>query len=301
MQPHHANQTPPAKASPVNRPTLISRGKMSHYLGKLLIFLAAALGLVVMLWPLAWTFMTSLKQPAEVHRFPITWFPDNWLYFQNYIELFTKYPMPRWLLNSTILTAISVVSSLFFSAISGYAFAKLRFRGKEFLFVSVIALLMMPPEITLVPLYLIFNWAGLVNTYPGIIGSNWMSVVGVFIMRQFMETIPNDYIDAARIDGANEFQVFAQVALPLTVPGFVTLAVLKTILSWNDFLWPLVMATRTEMMPITVGIQIFSTAFYVEYTLVTAGAVISMLPLILMFLFLQRWVMQSMMLVGIKG
>jgi len=290
--------SPPSKITFLRR---LGWGSRSNRLGRLLMFLAATLGLVVMLWPLTWTLLTSLKQPLEVHRFPITWLPDNWLYFDNYIALFTDYPITRWLLNSTIITVVSVLSSLFFSSLSGYAFAKLRFRGKEFLFYSVIALLMMPPEITLVPLYLIFNKAGLVNTYAGIIGSNWMSVVGVFIMRQFMETIPDDYIDAARIDGANEFQVFIRVALPLTVPGFVTLAVLKTILSWNDFLWPLVMATSNEMMPVTVGIQIFSTAFYVDYTLVTAGAVISMLPLILVFLFLQRWVMQSMILVGVKG
>lgn len=266
-----------------------------------IILVLALIGLVIMLWPLAWTLLTSLKRPEEVHRFPITWFPDSWFYFDNYKELFSSYPIHRWLINSGIITTISVLSSLAFSSLTGYAFAKLQFRGKELLFLSVIALLMMPPEITVVPLYLMFNKAGLVNTYPGIIGSNWMSVLGVFIMRQFMETIPNDYIDAARIDGANEFQIFWMVALPLTVPGFVTLAVLKTILSWNDFLWPLVMASEQSMMPITVGIQIFSTAFYVEYTLVTAGAILSMTPLILMFLFLQRWVMQSMVMSGVKG
>lgn len=265
------------------------------------IFIAALLGVVIMIWPLVWTVLTSLKHPQEVNRIPMTWLPDNWFYFENYKELFSAYPMTRWLLNSTIVSTTSVISSLFFCSLSGYAFAKLNFWGKEFIFMSVLALLMMPPEITVVPLYLIFNSVGLTNTYPGIIGSNWMSVLGTFIMRQFMETIPDDYIDAARLDGAGEFKIFYQVALPLTLPGFVTLAVLKTILSWNDFLWPLVMATEEAMMTITVGIQVFSTAFYVEYTLVCAGAIISMLPLVIMFLFLQRWVMQSMVMAGVKG
>lgn len=268
---------------------------------RILIFIAATSGVVMMLWPLVWTVFTSLKHPQEVHRVPITWFPDNWLYFENYKQLFSEYPMVRWLINSTIVSSTSTISSLFFCSLAGYAFAKLRFWGKEFIFMSVLALLMMPPEITVVPLYLMFNAAGLTNTYPGIIGSNWMSVIGTFIMRQFMETIPNDYIDAARLDGASEFKIFAKVALPLTAPGFVTLAVLKTILAWNDFLWPLVMATSEDMMTITVGIQVFSTAFYVEYTLVCAGAIISMLPLVIMFLFLQRWVMQSMVMTGVKG
>lgn len=268
---------------------------------KTVIFIAATVGVVIMIWPLVWTALTSLKHPQEVHRIPMTWLPDNWFYFENYKQLFIEYPMVRWLLNSTIVSVISVLSSLFFCSLSGYAFAKLKFWGKELIFMSVLALLMMPPEITVVPRYLMFNSVGLTNTYPGIIGSNWMSVLGTFIMRQFMETIPDDYINAARLDGAGEFKIFYQVALPLTLPGFVTLAVLKTILSWNDFLWPLVMATEEAMMTITVGIQVFSTAFYVEYTLVCAGAIISMLPLVIMFLFLQRWVMQSMVMAGVKG
>lgn len=268
---------------------------------KALLFLAVTVGLIMMLWPLIWTLLTAMKHPEEVHRIPMTWLPDEWFYFDNFKHLFDEYPMGRWLLNSTIVTTLSLISSLFFASLAGYAFAKLRFWGKEVLFFSVIALLMMPPEITVVPLYLMFNAAGLTNTYPGIIGSNWMTVIGVFIMRQFMETIPNDYIDAARVDGAREFTIFARVALPLTIPGFVTLAILKTILAWNDFLWPLVMTTSQDMMTITVGIQVFSTAFYVEHTLVAAGAIISMLPLLIMFLFLQRWVMQSMILIGVKG
>jgi len=281
--------------------SLWSNYRLAEQIRRTLIFLAATLGFVVMIWPIAWTILTSLKHPQEVHRFPMTWLPDNWLYFENYRILFTEYPIWRWLLNSIIVTSLSLASTLFFCSLAGYAFAKLRFWGKELLFVSVIALLMMPPEITLVPLYLMFNWAGLVNTYPGIIGSNWLSVVGVFIMRQFMESIPNDYVDAARIDGASEFQIYLRVALPLTIPGFVTLAVIKTILAWNDFLWPLVVATKQEMMTMTVALQVFNTSFYIEYTLITAGALISMLPLITMFLILQRWVMQGMVMAGLKG
>lgn len=284
------------------RQTLAWRGyRLSEKIRRALLFLAAVVGFIVMSWPLVWTVLTSLKHPQEVHRFPMTWLPDNWFYLENYRILFTEYPILRWLLNSVIVTGVSLASTLFFCSLAGYAFAKLRFWGKEILFISVIALLMMPPEITLVPLYLLFNSAGLVNTYPGIIGSNWLSVIGVFIMRQFMESIPNDYIDAARIDGANEFQIFLKVALPLTISGFVTLAVLKTILAWNDFLWPLVVTTTQDMFTMTVGLQVFNTSFYIEYTLITAGALISMLPLIIMFLLLQRWVMQGMVMTGLKG
>ncbi len=269
--------------------------------GKAIIFCLALVWMVVMAWPIVWAVLTSLKDPQEIHRFPITWLPDHWTNFSNYRTLINEYPMGRWLLNSAIVTAMSLSSTLFFCSLAGYAFAKLRFVGKEFLFISVIALIMMPPEITIVPLYLMFSKWGLVNTYAGIVGPNWLSVIGVFIMRQFMTSIPMDYIDSARVDGAGEFRIFFQIALPMTVPGFVTLAILKSILTWNDFLWPLVMASETKMMTSTVGIQTFSTAFYIEYTLIATAAVITIIPLITMFLLLQRWVMQSMVMSGLKG
>ena len=142
---------------------------------------------------------------------------------------------------------------------------------------------------------------GLTNTYAGIVGPNWLSVVGVFLMRQFMESIPQDYIDAARIDGASEFKIFYMIALPMTISGFITLAILKSILTWNDFLWPLVMASDSKMMTINVGIQSFSTAFYIDYTLINTGAIISIIPLIILYSILQKKVINSMTMSGLKG
>lgn len=265
------------------------------------LFLLAIFGTLLMTWPIIWTVFTALKTPAEVLRMPPTLTPDNWLYFDNFTELFASFPIGRWLLNTFIVTSLSLVSTLTLCSMAGYAFAKLHFPGKEILFISVIALLMMPPEITLIPLYLMFSNAGLINTYPGIVGPNWLSVIGVFIMRQFMESIPGDYIDAARIDGASEFRIFYVVALPLTLPGFATLAVLKTLLTWNDFLWPLVSATEADMMTLTVGLQSLNTSLYVKYTLLSAGVVVSMIPLLIMFIFLQRWVIQGIAYTGVKG
>jgi multiple sugar transport system permease protein len=291
----------PLTESAQTRAKPATREQQRFNLWRTALFLLAIVGMLLMVWPVVWTVLTSLKLPSEILRTPLTLAPDNWLYTGNFTELFSRYPVWRWLLNSLIVTSLSLVSTLSLCSLAGYAFAKLHFRGKEVLFVSVIALLMMPPEVTLIPLYLMFSDVGLINTYAGIVGPNWLSVIGVFVMRQFMEAIPTDYIDAARIDGAGEFRIFYTVALPLTLPGFATLAVLKTLLTWNDFLWPLVAATQPDMMTLTVGLQSLNTSLYVEYTLLSAGVVVSMIPLFLMFVFLQRWVMQSVVYSGLKG
>lgn len=275
--------------------------KNFNFYYKLLVFLISLLGLFLIIWPILWSFLTTFKEPLEAQRIPITWLPDNFLYFENYKIIFNDYPILRWLGNSLIITSLSLISTLFFCSLSGYAFAKLDFRFKEFLFISVLALIMIPPEITVVPLYLIFSKLGLTNTYAGIVGPNWLSVVGVFLMRQFMESIPQDYIDAARIDGASEFKIFYMIALPMTISGFITLAILKSILTWNDFLWPLVMASDSKMMTINVGIQSFSTAFYIDYTLINTGAIISIIPLIILYSILQKKVINSMTMSGLKG
>jgi multiple sugar transport system permease protein len=269
--------------------------------GKAVFFALLLLGAVVMAFPFVWMVLTSLKQPQEVHRWPITWFPDNWLYFDNYVSIMSGRLFGRFLLNSTVVTFGAVLCSLFFSALSGYAFAKLRFPGKEICFVAVLAVFMMPFEVTMLPLYLLFSDIGLTNNYVGIMAPDMISAFGVFIMRQFMEGIPSDYIEAARIDGAGELRIFASIALPITVPALITLAVIKTMWVWNGFLWPLIIAQDEAMMTIPVGLSAFAGAYYTEYTLITAAAFVSVLPLLVLFVLLQRFVQEGVVLTGLKG
>ncbi|MHB9091495.1 MAG: carbohydrate ABC transporter permease, partial [Chloroflexota bacterium] len=265
------------------------------------VFILLLLGAAVMAFPFIWMVLTSLKQPEEVHRWPMTWFPDNWLYFDNYVSIISGRLFGRFLLNSTIVTFGAVLSSLFFSALSGYAFAKLRFPGKEICFVAVLAVFMMPFEVTMLPLYLLFSDLSLTNTYLGIMAPDMISAFGVFIMRQFMAGIPGDYIEAARIDGAGELRIFAAIALPITVPALLTLAVIKTMWVWNGFLWPLIIAQDEAMMTIPVGLSAFAGAYYTEYTLITAAAFVSVLPLLVLFVLLQRFVQEGVVLTGLKG
>jgi len=263
--------------------------------------LILAAGAIFMVMPFVWMVVTGQKDLPEVSRVPITWFPDNWLNWNNYRVLITKWPALRWMLNSMIVSTVSITTSIFFCTLAGYAFAKLRFRGRDICFAIVLAVLMIPFEVTFLPLFVMLSRVGLVNTYAGIIFPNFMSAIGVFIMRQFMQTIPNDYIDAARIDGANEIQIVARLIAPLAGPAIMTLAVLKFIISWNSFLWPLVMATSKNMMTMPVGMQSIINQFIIEYGLLAAGATLMVLPPLILFLVAQRWVISGMVMSGLKG
>jgi multiple sugar transport system permease protein len=196
---------------------------------------------------------------------------------------------------------LSIGSSIVFCSMSGYALAKLRFRGRTLCFLGVLSMLMMPFELTFLPLFLMFSKAGLVNTLLGIAGPNLMSAVGVFIIRQFMQTIPNEYLDAARIDGASEYRIFAAIAVPMARPAIATLAVLKFTMTWNALLWPMVIAQDDAMMTLTVGMQKFITFYATDYGLLTSSATLSVLPLVLLFILGQRWVVSSTLMSGLKG
>jgi len=265
------------------------------------VFVVVALGAIFMAMPFVWMVVTAQKDLPEISRVPITWLPDNLLNWNNYRVLLTKFPAMRWLLNSIIVSTVSITSSIFFCALAGYAFAKLHFRGRELCFAIVLAVLMIPFEVTFLPLFVMLSRVGLVNTYVGIIFPNFMSAIGVFIMRQFMQTIPNDYIDAARIDGASEIQIVGRVVAPLAGPAIVTVAVLKFIISWNSFLWPLVMASNKTMMTMPVGMQSLVNQFIIDYGLLAAGATLMVLPPLILFLAAQRWVISGMVMTGLKG
>ncbi|MCX6028381.1 MAG: carbohydrate ABC transporter permease [Chloroflexi bacterium] len=260
-----------------------------------------ALGAIFMAMPFVWMVVTAQKNLPEISRVPITWPPDNWLNWNNYRLLLTKFPALRWMLNSIIVSTMSITTSIFFCALAGYAFAKLRFRGREVCFAIVLAVLMIPFEVTFLPLFVMLSRVGLVNTYVGLIFPNFMSAIGVFIMRQFMQTIPNDYIDAARIDGASEIQIVARVVAPLAGPAIVTVAVLKFIISWNAFLWPLVMANNKYMMTMPVGMQSLVDIVIINYALLAAAATLMVLPPLILFLVAQRWVISGMVMSGLKG
>jgi len=263
--------------------------------------LAVACGAIMVFFPFFWMAVTSLKTAPEIQRVPLQIAPDNWLNFANYAEVFKREPFLRYLLNSTIVASIAAVSSVVVSSLAGFGFAKYRFPGRDVFFLAIIGILMVPFQSVVVPLYLWMNELGLLDTYAGIVAPDLVSVFGVFLMRQAIEMIPNDYIDAARIDGASELRIFFLVILPSVKPAIATLLIIKFLWSWNEFFWPMVVISSPQMKVVTMGLIGFTNQYFIEYNLLTAAAVISLLPILVIFITLQRWVVQAVVMSGLKG
>ena len=266
-----------------------------------LVTLAVACGAIIVFFPFFWMAVTSLKTAPEIQRVPLQVAPDNWLNFANYFEVFRREPFFRYLLNSAIVATVSAVSSVVVSSLAGFGFAKYRFPGRDVFFLAIVGILMVPFQSVVVPLYVWMNDLGLIDTYAGIVLPDLVSVFGVFLMRQAIEMIPNDYIDAARIDGASDLRIFFSVVLPSVKPAIATLLIIKFMWSWNEFFWPMVVTTSQHMRVVTIGVMSFTNMYYIDYNLLTAAAVISILPILVIFVTLQRWVVQAVVMSGMKG
>jgi ABC-type glycerol-3-phosphate transport system permease component len=272
-----------------------------HAAGRWLAVTLVAAGALVVFFPFFWMAVTSLKTAPEIQRLPLQILPDRWLNLDNYRQVFQRQPFGRFLLNSALVASVSAVSSLVFSALAGYGFAKFRFPGHSVLFFAVIGILMVPFQSVVVPLYLWTNRLGLLDSYLGILAPDLVSVFGVFLMRQAIEVVPGDYLDAARIDGCGEFGIFWRVILPTVKPALATLVIIKFMWTWNEFFWPLVVVNSEAMKVVTMGLMSFSNIYFIEYNLLTAAAVLSILPILVIFLTLQRWIVRGVVLSGLKG
>ena len=265
------------------------------------ILLAVACGAITVFFPFFWMAVTSLKTAPEIQRVPLTIAPDNWLNFGNYVEVFKREPFLRYLVNSAIVASVAAVSSVVVSSLAGFGFAKYRFPGRDVFFLAIVGILMVPFQSVVVPLYVWMNEFGLLDSYAGIVLPDLVSVFGIFLMRQAIEMIPNDYIDAARIDGASDLKIFFSVILPSVKPAIATLLIIKFMWSWNEFFWPMVATTSPQMKVVTIGLMSFTNMYYIDYNLLTAAAVLSILPILVIFITLQRWVVQAVVMSGLKG
>ncbi len=267
-------------------------------------WLVAALvsaGALCVFFPLFWMVVTSLKTVPEIQRVPLQIAPDHWKNLANYREVFQRQPFGRFLLNSALVASVSAVSSLVVSSLAGYGFAKFRFPGREVFFFAIVGILMVPFQSVVVPLYLWVNAFNLLDTYLGILAPDLVSVFGVFLMRQAIEVVPSDYIDAARIDGSSELGIFWRVILPSVTPALATLLIVKFMWTWNELFWPLVVVNSPTMKVVTLGLVSFTNMYFIEYNLVTAAAVLSVLPILTIFLVCQRWVVRAVVMSGLKG
>jgi multiple sugar transport system permease protein len=251
-------------------------------------YLILAIAALVALVPFLYVISTSFKETRSLFSYPPKWIPDDPTVV-NYRKLIGEHPFERWLFNSFLVASVVTVVKVIIDSMAGYAFAKMRFSGRDRLFMLVLMTLMIPFSATLIPLYIIVREMHLTNSYWGLILPPLASPIGIFMMRQFIETLPGDLENAARLDGCSEFQIYLRVILPLVKPGLVVLGVFTFMNQWTSYLWPLVVNTKPEMMTLTVGIQSLRSLFTVDWGILSAGAVLSMLPLVLVFVFLQRY------------
>lgn len=255
---------------------------------------------VLMLLPFAWMLSASLKLNRDVFAFPIVWLPPHprW---QNYVDIWTKIPLALFVYNTSKLTIIVTVLQLFTSSFAAYAFAKLHFPYKNLLFLGYIATIAMPWQVYMVPQFLLMREFGLNNTHLALICLQAFNAFGVFLMRQFYMSIPDELCEAARIDGMNEYQIWAKIMLPLSKPALSTLTIFTFVNTWNDFLGPMIYLTRTELKTIQIGLRMFISQYSAEYGLIMAASVVAIIPVLVVFLALQRFFVEGVANSGLKG
>jgi multiple sugar transport system permease protein len=251
-------------------------------------------------FPLFWMVSASFMPRGEAAMFPPRLLPSTPT-LEHYRELFTRLNIGRAFLNSAIVATLSTLISLLFNSMAGYAFAKLRFARREQLFGVMLALLVLPAQVGMLPLFLMLKQMGLVNTYWGVVIPMMASVFGIFLIRQFMLAIPNELLEAARVDGASEWTIYSRIVLPLSIPVLVTLAIFTFMASWNDFMWPLIVLTDNDRYTLPVSIANLVGEHVQDLELMMASSVLTVLPVLLLFLFLQRYYVEGIMMGSVKG
>jgi len=259
------------------------------------------LGLVFLL-PFLWMVSTSLKPEADVFKYPIEWIPTNWRAIENYKEVWLgQYPLYLYYWNSIKVTLATTFVSVLFSSMAAYAFAKIEFKGSNIAFMIVLATYMIPNQAILVPQFIIFRELQLFDTHLGLVVLNCFSVLGTFLLRQFFMGINKEYVEAAKIDGAGHFRIFAVVAIPLVRPAIATYGILRFIWTWNDYQNPLIFLRSENLLTLQVGIRKFADAYGEFYSLIMAGSVIAIVPLLIIFIIGQKHVIEGLSLGGVKG
>ena len=263
------------------------------------VWLAVALGALIMAFPLYWMFVTTIVPREEAYSRELHLIPQT-IVFDNYINGWTSNPWPRWYGNTLIIVGTSVFGLTIFSLLAGFAFAKYEFRGRNALFLLILSTLMIPLQVLLIPRFLLLAKLGWVNTYWGVIGPHMADPFGLFFARQFMLDLPDELLEAARLDGAGELTIFGKVVLPLTRPAIAVLVILGFAGRWNAFAWPLVALPRKEMFTVQLGINFMKGEYSIDYPALIAMVVVSLIPIVIVFLSFQKYFVQGIARTGIK-
>ena len=277
------------------------RSRRFSFAGRWWVYVLLTLGLCITVVPFVWMLLGSLKTQSELTQVPPTWLPADPT-FDNYSRMWNRLAFPRFFLNSAVIASAITVANLVFTSMVGYALAKLRFAGRDQLFLLVMGTLLVPTSVTMVPLFVLIAKLGLLDTYWAVILPSAAAPVGVFLMRQFMLSIPDDLIEAGRVDGASEWFIFWRIVMPLSVPALAANAIITFLPAWNALLWPLIVLQSQDKYTLPVALAIFAKGqFQADYGLLMAGSVVLVLPVIGLFLLLQKRFTQSVAMTGIKG
>ncbi len=257
-------------------------------------------GAIVMVIPFIWMLSTSFKAPGQTFVYPPQWIPNPFVW-QNYPDMWAALPFNWFVVNSLKIATLATIGQLISCSMGAFAFSVLRFRGRDTLFLILLATLMIPRQVTLIPNFILFSKIGWVGTHlPLWVPAFWGGAFGTFLLRQFYLTIPLDLAESARIDGANLFQIFSHIYLPLSKPALATLAIFTFMWTWNDLLNPLIYVSELNQLTLTVGLTLFRNQYVGKWTLMMAGAVVSILPILLVFFFAQKYFIQGIAMSGIK-
>lgn len=260
---------------------------------RLLVYLLLIASSILMIIPFYWSVGTSLKLEQFVFTNPPQWWPRP-LTFVNFLNVLTRIPFPRYFANSVVVAVCTTFGNVFFDTLAAYAFSKLSFPGRDKIFFIFLLVLMVPSQVNLIPMYRIMTSLHWTDTYLALIIPNLTSVFGIFMMRQFLMSVPDELLDAARIDGCSEFKVFNQIVLPLAIPGIATLIILTFMGTWNDFLWPRIVTNSEKLFTLPVGLAQLQMKNTSNVAQIMAGTVLTALPMIIVFLFMQRQFIEGM-------
>jgi multiple sugar transport system permease protein len=278
-----------------------TRRRFRFHWQRIAAWIVLLLGSIVMLFPIFWLVTTSLKVKSQVFKFPPVWIP-NPVHWRNYPDALTAVPFDRYAVNTMFITTANIVGVMLSSALVAYAFARLRFPGRDVLFILILSELMLPQTVTLIPRYIEFKELGWIDTWwPLIVPNYFGNAFFIFLLRQFFRTIPRDLSDAAKVDGASELRIFWQIILPLSRPALAVVAIFTFLYNWNDYLEPLIYISSEEKYTMALGLATFRDLLSTEWGLLMAGSTVMILPVVILFFFAQRYFIRGVVLTGLKG
>ncbi len=274
--------------------------KKEFKFGRLIVYIVLISGIGLTIFPFIWMILTSFKTQLESIKIPVVIFPKEWL-IENYFAVFKSIPFGRIYINTIINAVVIVTVQLIFCSMAAYAFARLEFPAKNIIFAVLLSVLMIPSSFFILPQYQIIQKLGLLNTIPALFLPNLFSIFGTFLLRQFFKSLPTVLEDAARIDGCSRFMIFYKIMLPLVKSGLVALGILTLRFAWNDLMWPLIVNTSEQKMTLSAGLSLLQGQYVTDYPLMMAGAVMAVMPLLILFAIFQEQFIEGIALSGVKG